>query len=76
MFPTPTQLRMTRVAIGIDLRTVANDIGMSYSGGQVLEIPKANPTMKMINKLLTYYTSKGVEFGQNGWVRLRPADPS
>lgn len=30
--------------------------------------------MKTIDKLLTYYTSKGVEFGQDGWVRLRPSE--
>lgn len=73
-FPRYTQLKMARAALGLDQRTVASAIGMSHRGFQALETEKSNPTLNTLDKLLRYYDEQGVEFGQNGWVRLRPSE--
>jgi len=72
MFITASQLLMAREALRIPTRVVAADLKMSYPGLSRIETGKTDPQMSTINKLVTYYQSKGVEFGPDGWVRVKP----
>ena len=65
---------MARVALGLDLRTTAAHVNMSYRGLQSVETAAGNPTSRTTTKLLTFYESQGVEFAPDGWVRLAPKE--
>jgi len=70
MPPDVTQLKLVRYARGKTLIQASEITGLSQAVNNVLENRKSAPRQSTITKLQQFYEAQGVEFGQEGWVRL------
>lgn len=76
MLVSVDQLRAARCLLRLDLKNVAEALNMSRANLNNVELGKVTPKLDTALALMGFYTAKGIEFGQNGWVRLRPSSPS
>jgi hypothetical protein len=67
---TATELRMARVALGIGVRALATRAGLSPATVSRAEMGRETMTATL-TKLQTALEQAGIEFGGDGWVRLR-----
>ena len=68
--PTNMQLKMARTATGLSRGDVAQAINYSVSNLANVEERNTSPKLDTLKALVSLYTSKGVEFGTDGWVRV------
>jgi len=62
---------MARAALRLSVREVAIRLAMSYPNITKIEAGKSNPRTVTIAKLTAFYQAAGVEFSEDGWVRLQ-----
>lgn len=81
ILPTADQLRMARAALDLPLRGPADPnnptkylgiAGVSAPALNQIESGKSSPRLDTVQRLVTYYVEHGVEFGPDGWVRIKP----
>lgn len=73
------QLKMARYGLGVPVRQVVEELGVAgttLNRIENLEVPGDRLSRTSLTSLRLYYEAKGVEFGQDGWVRLRPTASS
>lgn len=71
--PSITQLRMARYGLEISLAEAASGAGVNPNTVNFIEIGRTkNPRIDALTKITEFYQSRGVEFGADGWVRVRP----
>ena len=71
--PSGTQLKLARAALGMSRGEVSAAIDYSVSNLANVEEKGTLPNLNNMRKLVVFYTTKGVEFAQDGWVRLIPS---
>jgi hypothetical protein len=72
--PTRVQLKMARYALGLDLLGVSAETKLSTQTITNLEALHRDSKTRPVTllHLANFYTTKGIEFGPDGWVRLKP----
>lgn len=69
---TVEQLRMARYAANVTLRQVGEATKLSNVAINKIENGTTSPRLNTLTTLVEFYQSKGIEFGPDGWVRLKP----
>ena len=69
---TVAQLRAARALLHLKTPDITAAIGMLNSTLSRVECEKTTPQRSTIFHLQKFYEERGVEFGPDGWVRLRP----
>jgi DNA-binding XRE family transcriptional regulator len=70
--PQLLQLKLARHALNLNQRQVAAQVGISNVTLANIELGNTDPQWTTVTRLSDFYTANGIEFGQDGWVRLNP----
>lgn len=69
---TIPQLRAARALLHLKAPDLTEETGLVSASLSRIEGAKHKPTRRTIRDLRMFYESRGVEFGPDGWVRLKP----